>query len=158
MKKADAKISTLIGSDVVINGDFQSDSSVRRDGDIEGDVKVAGTLVIGATGKVNGTVEASVTVIGGEVIGDVTAPDKIELTSTARVIGNIKTTTVVIDEKAIFHGFCNMDQDADQANAKARRRSGSDLKASKISARDTLQEALMSAEAGNRENTDENEF
>lgn len=155
MKKADAKISTIIGSDVVINGDFQSEGSVRLDGDVEGDVKVTGTLVIGATGKINGAVEAAVTIIGGEVIGDVTAPDKIELTSTARVIGNIKTDTVVIDEKAIFHGFCNMNQDAEQAKAKARRHSGRELKASRKSARDTLQEALMSADAGSKEPADD---
>lgn len=157
MKKADAKISTIIGSDVVINGDFQSEGSVRLDGDVEGDVKVTGTLVIGATGKVNGAVDAAVTIIGGEVIGDVTAPDKIELTSTARVIGNIKTDTVVIDEKAIFHGFCNMNQDAEQAKAKARRHSGKELKASRKSARDTLQEALMAADAGNKEPADDSD-
>lgn len=146
MKKAEAKISTIIGKGTVVNGDFQAEGSVRLDGIIEGDVKVSGTLILGAAGKVNGTVDAAVAVIGGEVMGDVNAPEKIEITATAKVIGNIKTNAIVIDEKAIFQGQCDMNQEVAEG-AKLRKRVVREPKAGRKSAKDALKAALQEVEA-----------
>lgn len=142
MKRADDKINTIIGKDTVINGDFTAKGSVRLDGRIEGDVKVSGTLILGTFGKVNGFVEAAVAIIGGEVYGDIDATEKVEITSTAKVIGNLKTNIIVIDEKAIFQGQCNMNQEVAEG-AKVKRRSVRETRAGKKSAKDALKEALM---------------
>lgn len=153
MKKANAKIGTIIGKGTVIGGDFTAEKSVRMDGVIEGDVKVTGEIVIGATGRVNGNVEAAAAIIGGEVYGNVTAPERVELTPTARLIGNIKTGVVVIDEKAVFQGGCDMNQDP-ASGAKAKKRIARETRAGKKSAKDALQEALREVRA---ENADESE-
>lgn len=145
MKKADTRIQTIIGKGTVLEGDFTAESSVRLDGCIEGNVKVSGTLILGAAGKIHGDLEASTAVIGGEVLGDVTVTEKIEITSTARVIGNLKTNVVVIDEKAIFQGNCNMNQDQAES-AKPRKRPGKETRAGRKSAKDALKEALKEVE------------
>jgi len=150
MKKSNAKIGTIIGKGTVIGGDFTAEKSVRMDGVIEGDVKVAGEIVIGATGRVNGNVEAAAVIIGGEVYGNVTAPERVELTPTARLIGNIKTAVVVIDEKAVFQGGCDMNQDP-SSGAKAKKRIARETRAGKKSAKDALQEALREVRAENDE-------
>ncbi|MGN1148763.1 MAG: polymer-forming cytoskeletal protein [Lachnospiraceae bacterium] len=142
MKRAQAKITTIIGKDSVVDGDFQASGSVRLDGTVEGNVKVTGHLVLGATGKVHGNVEALSAMIGGEVTGSIIAPEKTELTSTARVIGDIRTDSIVIDEKAIFQGKCDMNQEEE----KGRRRPPREKRAGKKSARDALREALKEAE------------
>lgn len=153
MKKANAKIGTIIGKGTVIGGDFTAEKSVRMDGVIEGDVKVTGEIVIGATGRINGNVEAAAAIIGGEVYGNVTAPERVELTPTARLIGNIKTAVVVIDEKAVFQGGCDMNQDP-SSGAKAKKRIARETRAGKKSAKDALQEALREVRAESSEDAD----
>ena len=145
MKKNVAKIGTIIGKGNVINGDFQAMNSVRLDGMIEGNVSVGGLLVIGSAGRVAGNVDATEVIVGGEVLGDISAPDKIEITETARVIGNLKTNVIVIDEKAIFQGQLDMNQE--EMPAKPRRRPLSESKAVKKTAKDALKEALREVDA-----------
>lgn len=144
MKKADVKIGTIIGKGTVIGGDFTAPKSVRMDGVIEGNVKVGGEIVIGASGRVDGNIEAASIIIGGEVNGNVAASERIELTATARLIGNIKTSIVVIDEKAVFQGGCDMNQDT---SGKAKKRIARETRAGKKSAKDALQEALREVRA-----------
>ncbi len=150
MKKSTAKIGTIIGKGTVIGGDFTAEKSVRMDGVIEGNVKVAGELVVGETGKINGNVDAAAVIIGGEVFGNVTAPERVELTSSARLIGNIKTGVIVIDEKAVFQGGCDMNQDP-ASGAKAKKRLVRETRAGKKSAKDALQEALREVREENGE-------
>lgn len=145
MKKSVAKIGTIIGKGNIINGDFQAGKSVRLDGEIDGNVTVGGLLVIGSAGKITGNVEAAVAIVGGEVVGDIVAPDKIEITETARVIGNLKTNVIVIDEKAIFQGQLDMYQE--EMPAKPKRRPLRESKAVKKTAKDALKEALREVDA-----------
>lgn len=153
MKRANAKIGTIIGKGTVIGGDFTAEKSVRMDGLIEGNVKVGGEIVVGAKGRINGNIEAGAAIIGGEVYGDIVAPERVELTVTARVIGNIKTNVIVIDEKAVFQGACDMNQDV--SADKAKRRLVRETGAGKKSAKDALQEALREVrEDAQEENPD----
>lgn len=149
-KKNEIRITTIIGKDAESNGDFSSGGSVRIDGTINGDITVAETVILGATGVINGDIEAKVAIIGGEIIGSINAPEKTELTSTARVLGDITTKTIVIDENAIFQGSCNMNQDV---SGKRPKPSSKAVKAGKKSAKEAIEEALKEvedAEGGSR--------
>jgi len=142
MKKSDTVITTIIGKDSVVEGDFRAAGSVRLDGTVEGNVTVSGNLIIGETGKIHGNLEVTSVIIGGEINGNVNASLRTELTSTARLIGDIKTTLIVIDEKAVFQGRCDMNQD----DAKMKRRPVRESKAGKRSAKEAIREALKEAE------------
>ena len=146
--KKNATITTIIGRGAECNGDFNAEGSVRVDGIINGDVKVTGSLIVGATGSINGDVEAQSAVVGGEIIGDVTVADKTELTSTARLIGNISTVVIVIDENAIFQGSCNMNQ---EVTGKRPKPASKAIRAGKRSAKEAIEEALKEVEAANQE-------
>lgn len=148
MKNKEVRITTIIGNGSECNGDFSSDGSVRVDGCINGNVTVAGTLIVGTTGVINGDIEADSAIVGGEVFGNVTIKEKTELISTARVIGNIVTTLIVIDERAIFQGNCNMNQDV---NERRSRPSSKAMRAGRKQAKDAIDDALKSAEAGSKE-------
>ncbi len=145
MKNEATKINTIIGTGTIICGEFTSEASVRVDGTIDGDVKVSGSLIVGAKGKINGNVEAARATIGGEVSGDIIALEKIEITETAKVLGDIKTNVIVVDEKAIFQGKCDMNQEVAEG-AKAKRRPVRESRAGKKSAKDALKEALREVE------------
>jgi len=71
------------------------------------------------------------------------------LTSTARVIGDITTGGLVIDEKAVFQGRCDMNQDA----AKKPKLNNKAVKAMKKSAKSAIVEALKEVEDSSEEST-----
>ena len=143
MKNNAVEITTIIGRGAVCDGDFSACDSARVDGKVNGSVKVDGSLVLGASACIEGDVTARAVTIGGEVYGDVMAPEKAELTGTAKVIGDITTAVIVIDEKAIFQGKCNMNQDTP---AKRQKLSPKTLRAGRKSAKAAIVEALKEVE------------
>lgn len=147
-KSEQIMITTIIGKGAECGGDFSAQGSARIDGRIDGNVKVTGKLIVGTTGVINGSVEAKAAMIGGEVIGNVTAPERTELTATARVIGDISTEVIVIDEKAVFQGGCNMNQ---ETPAKKPRTSMKAARAGKKSAKAAIAEALREVQEASRE-------
>ena len=142
MKKRETQISTIIGMSAECNGDFTADGAIRIDGTINGNVTVSDTVIVGASGCINGDIHAQKVIIGGEVYGNLDVPEKVELTSTARLIGDINTNGLVIDEKAIFQGSCNMNQDGGR-RPKANNRA---IKEMKKSAQSVITEALRETE------------
>lgn len=147
MKSKEIQITTIVGSGAVCNGDFSAKSSVRIDGVINGNVTVTGALIIGATGRIMGDVKAQSVTVGGEINGNVVAPERVELTETARVIGDVCTGIIVIDEKAIFQGMCDMNQ---EVPAKKNRPATSAVRAGRKSAKAAIAEALKEVEAAEK--------
>ncbi len=143
-KKDNTVITTILGKGCVVNGDFTVSQSARIDGEIQGDVFVAGTLIMGADARVDGNIEAGAAIIGGEVVGNITAQSKVELTVTAKVIGDITTTVIVIDENAVFQGRCDMNQDTPHRKNPAVKKA---VKEGRRSAKAALQEALREVQA-----------
>ncbi|MCH5343001.1 MAG: polymer-forming cytoskeletal protein [Acetatifactor sp.] len=143
-KNAEVKISTLLGQGAEINGDFNATGSARLDGKVNGNVSVSGTLILGAGGVVNGDVTADTVVIGGEIVGNVNAPTKTELTGTARVLGDITTSVIVIDEHAVFQGRCDMNQEV--PDRKARSNAAKAIRAGRKTAKAAIAEALKEVE------------
>ncbi len=117
-KDENVKISTIIGRGSECDGDFSSTGSVRMDGVVNGCLNVGGTVIVGATGVVNGDIRAKAAIIGGQVLGNIDAPEKIELIASAQVFGDVSTGILVIDEKAVFQGRCNMNKEKPAAKAK----------------------------------------
>ena len=154
-KEETTVIKTILGKGCVVGGDFNCETAARIDGVVEGNVKIAGQLIVGATGVIHGDVEAASIVIGGEIIGNVVAPERAELISTAKLIGDLTTGAIVIDENAIFQGKCDMNQEEAENNAKAKKRKSAG-KTAKRSAKAALVEALQEVKE-NGEETENND-
>ena len=56
----------------------------------------------------SGTSTAKEVTIGGKVYGDVDVDKKVTLGDTSALTGNLKATTLTIEEGAKFEGVCNM--------------------------------------------------
>lgn len=143
-KKDNTAITTILGKGCVVNGDFTVNQSARIDGEIQGDVYVTGTLIMGTGARIDGNVEAGEAIIGGDVVGNILAQNRVELTVTAKVIGDITTNVIVIDENAIFQGRCDMNQDTPRRKNPAVKKA---VKEGKRSAKAALQEALREVQA-----------
>lgn len=77
-------------------------------GNYEGEIKGTDALEIGAQAKINAHIEAAYVVVYGHVTGNVVASEKVELKQGAKLIGNIRTPKLEIDDGVIFEGQCEM--------------------------------------------------
>ncbi|MDE7198831.1 MAG: polymer-forming cytoskeletal protein [Lachnospiraceae bacterium] len=107
-EQTNAKISSIIGADMVVSGGIKAKEGIRVEGSVTGDVETDGALIISASGKVKGNVRGSSIFIGGSLEGDLTSGGRTEVVSTGRVIGDIRTKSLVVDENAVFQGQCTM--------------------------------------------------
>jgi len=73
----------------------------------EGSVRIDG-VIIGESAVITAQIQANTVVIHGRVQGDVTARKRVELRAPARLIGNLNTPSVVMNEGIIFEGHCTM--------------------------------------------------
>lgn len=107
-EQINAKISSVIGSDMAVEGNIRAKEAVRVEGRVTGDVESEGALIISAGGSVKGNVKGSSIIIGGSVEGDLCSGGRTEVASTGKVIGNIRTKSLIVDENAVFQGQCIM--------------------------------------------------
>jgi cytoskeletal protein CcmA (bactofilin family) len=105
----DGRLSGYVGTGTVLTGETNFQAMLRVDGHLTGRViSDNGTLIVGSGGQVDADVLVSAATIGGTVNGDIVATEKVELGRTARVIGNIQTPRLTIEDGAIFEGSCSM--------------------------------------------------
>jgi excisionase family DNA binding protein len=92
---------------------FKDPVNLRINGEFDGSLQTRGNLVIGDKATVRADIDGDNITIGGTIHGDLVAHQRLELTHTARIAGNIKTPLLVIAEGAQFQGACDMQaQDA----------------------------------------------
>ena len=105
--KSDA-VSGFLGSQTEFTGKLAFSGVVHLDGSFKGEIISRGTLVVGSDSVVHAQIHSNVLKIAGEVRGDLTATEKIELYPPAKVYGNIRTPSLVVEEGVIFEGTCSM--------------------------------------------------
>jgi cytoskeletal protein CcmA (bactofilin family) len=94
------------GSKII--GTVITDSDMRIDGTVEGDVKCSGKLVIGEHGLIKGTVECQNAEIMGRLEGKIDVKYTLALRATSNLKGEISTGTLMVEPNAIFNGNCSM--------------------------------------------------
>lgn len=102
-------INTLIGNKSKIEGMLFASEATRLDGELQGKVISESTVIIGEGGVVKGDIKAVEILVAGTVYGNLWAEQRIEITETGRVRGDLFTKTLVIGEGASFRGNCNME-------------------------------------------------
>jgi cytoskeletal protein CcmA (bactofilin family) len=97
--------SATIGKAVKIVGQIYSKEDLFVDGDLEGTVEaMEHKLTIGPNGTVHASVKAREVVALGTIQGNVEAADKIEIRKDAKLVGDIKTARIIIEDGAFFKG------------------------------------------------------
>ena len=108
IKKDDDQIKAYMGEDTVFNGSLNFDGTVRIDGKFEGKVITEDTLIIGETGHLMAEISAGTVICMGRVEGTIVASKKVEIHSTSKVLGNIKSPAIDIELGGILDGNCDM--------------------------------------------------
>lgn len=91
-----------------IEGEIHSDSNIRIDGSLNGNIRTSGKVVIGGTGKIKGEVICEHAEIEGSLFGKIQVNGLLSLKTTARVEGDIVTSKLAIEPGAVFSGSCDM--------------------------------------------------
>src|SRR6266446_7539874 len=100
-----ARGAASIGKSVTIKGQISSREDLIVDGEIEGAIELNDhRLTVGPNGRVRAGVKAREIVVLGSIDGNVEALDKIDIRKDAKLIGDIKTARIVIEDGAYFKG------------------------------------------------------
>ena len=97
--------SASIGKAVKIVGQIYSKEDLFLDGEVEGTVEaLEHKFTIGPNGTVKASIKVREVVVLGSVQGNVEATEKIEIKKEARLVGDIKTARIIIEDGAYFKG------------------------------------------------------
>ena len=107
---------TLLSSASSFEGSVAGSGDVTVEGKLKGSVRITGRLLVAESGNANASLHGRVVLIAGKVKGNVTADEKIELRSSARLRGNITAPRILIQEGAIFEGQVVMKNPEDEAS------------------------------------------
>lgn len=95
---------TVIGKGITLESALLTGKeSVRIDGIFLGDVNLDGSLILGETGSIEGTVRAKYIIIAGLVRGNIES-ETLHVSPTARVNGDITTASIIVDEGGQLNG------------------------------------------------------
>ena len=78
---------SIIGVGMTVEGDSETDGSLRIEGTIRGDVRAGKSVVIGKGGLLEGNLYTQDAVIAGRVLGAVYAESHLELQATSDISG-----------------------------------------------------------------------
>ena len=114
------KITTVIGAGTVIKGSLHFEGGIHIDGTIRGNVTAQqdelSTLILSATGLVEGDVSAPNVILNGRVVGNVLATGRVELAANARVSGTLYYKLLEMEMGAEVNGQLVCQEETDLAS------------------------------------------
>jgi len=106
-----------IGGTIEVHGDLHGNENVTVEGLVEGRISLPdSSLLIGPRGRVCAEVEAQRVIIHGRVEGNITATERVEISASGRMDGDIRAPRVVLADGATFRGNIDMDDNDLDAN------------------------------------------
>ncbi len=105
--------SAALGKNVTIKGQIFAREDLTLDGEMEGTIECQEhRLTIGPNARVQASLKAREIIIQGSIQGNVEAIDKIDIRREAKLVGDIKTSRIVIEDGAYFKGSIDISKAA----------------------------------------------
>jgi len=112
-----------IGQSLFIKGEVSGNEDLTIEGRVEGRIDLKDhNLTIGPNGRIIAEVHAKNITIVGEITGNVLADEKVELTDTARLVGDISAPRISVSDGAKFKGSVDMIQEKQHDRHEARQK------------------------------------
>ena len=116
MSESDNQV-TVIAADTHIRGEMSFDRTARLFGKFDGKVTAKGELQVAEGAACNAEVQAGKVTVDGSIEGNVSAQERVQLNTKAKVKGDIKAAKLVVAEGASLFGHCAVGPDAVKAAA-----------------------------------------
>ena len=100
----------VIGPGIVIDGDISGSENLVIEGKVRGRIHLAShEVTVGQSGEVNADISAKVIRVAGKIKGDLSGKEKVIISSTGNVHGNIVAPRMLLEDGAVFKGSIDMD-------------------------------------------------
>jgi len=110
--------SAALGKNVTVKGQIFAREDLTIDGEVEGTVEChEHRLTIGPNARVQAGLKAREIIIQGSIQGNVDATEKIDIKKEAKLVGDIKTSRIVIEDGAYFKGSIDISKPANRVQA-----------------------------------------
>ena len=100
---------TTIGPTIVVRGKLISNENLIVRGRIEAEIHSTKDLHLENSGIINADMRVNSVTISGIVVGDIYAQVRVKLAPEARVVGDIYTPRLIVEDGATFRGRVEMD-------------------------------------------------
>jgi len=117
-KKQQEDLKAFLGKGAEFVGKMIFNGNVRIDGDFQGEIYGQGSVDVGQGGLVKANIFVNSLYIGGEVQGSIEVKEKINIHSTGKLLGDVRTPVFVMEEGALFDGRSHMLAVREQKNVK----------------------------------------
>jgi cytoskeletal protein CcmA (bactofilin family) len=102
------KLTGFFDKNTDIKGDLSFKGSFRIDGRFSGRIDSDSVLIVGDNGKVEADIIIGNIIINGEVNGTIQAKEKVEINASGRVIGQVITPKLSVEEGAYLEANCQI--------------------------------------------------
>ncbi len=104
----EGQVESVVGASVKLEGDYSSDGDIFIHGNVTGKVSTKASLSVGETAEVKADIVAKNVMVAGRVEGNIKADEKVDITASGKVHGDIATDDLSIASGAVFTGSCQM--------------------------------------------------
>ena len=109
-----------VAQGTTFEGDLKSDGDFRIEGIILGTLTTKGKVVIGNTGKIDGSLSCKNADIEGGFKGKLTVQETLSLRANARVEGEVITGKLAVEPGASFNAHCQMKDSVEELKAESK--------------------------------------
>lgn len=99
---------TIIGPSVQVEGDLSSQGNIHVEGAVNGSIETTANLTVGEGAHITASVKAANAYIAGQLKGNLVVQERLELSTTSKIEGDVVAKTLVITEGAQLNGRCQM--------------------------------------------------
>ncbi len=118
MAKTGETPNCTIGEGAVFEGKFYVNGSILIEGKFQGDIKTDDQLIVGPTGKVKTDIIARKVTIAGTLIGNILATEEVNLVESGKVLGDISTPKLNVEDGVITQGKVTITSKTNSADIK----------------------------------------
>lgn len=101
-------VDTVVGPSVTVEGDFASEGNIIVKGNVVGSVHTSKHLSVEPGARILANVRANSATVSGEIKGNIKAKESVELTATAKVLGDVEAKVLAIEAGALLYGKVSM--------------------------------------------------
>lgn len=111
--EATGLLHNVIAPGTHIVGTIDTQSDIRIDGSLEGNITCQGKIVIGQQGSIKGEIECANSEVLGQIDGKIRVKETLSIKASASITGEIFTKVLSIEPQATFNGTCSMSDKAE---------------------------------------------
>ena len=98
----------MVAAGTKIIGTIETETDIRIDGELDGEIISKSKVIIGSTGLIKGKINCDSATIMGTINGTLIASNIVSLAQSAKFTGDIETNVIAIEPDAYFSGTCKM--------------------------------------------------